>query len=93
MSNAETPKLHFTSSAAPAQAPIIQLNTDPAQPPDGTTLSVIGFGKVSETGDVSEALLETTVDVVPQATCVQQITSVPVVETLQICAGIPEGGR
>ena len=71
---------------------IVQINQNVNEPPAGTSVTLIGFGLTSESGSISNELMEVKVGVVDQNTCQQQLPGL-VRQEFNLCAGVPEGGK
>lgn len=78
--------------ATPSSAPLVTLNRNPNLPVDGDDVTVIGFGRTSEGGEVSNILLEVGVQVVGIDRCRLLLPGLIFPDT-HICAGVNGGGR
>jgi hypothetical protein len=67
----------------PSDAPIQQVNFDPAFAPPGTDATVIGYGATSEGGLSSSALLEVTLPIISYSECDSYYNKI--VDPIQIC--------
>ncbi|XP_077291820.1 trypsin beta-like [Arctopsyche grandis] len=58
--------------------------------PNGTAVTVSGFGTTREGGQVSETLMEVTINIVDRATCQKAYNTIT---SRMICAGVTGGGK
>ena len=71
--------------------PFQELNFDPDQPISGESATVIGYGRVEETGNISQVLLQTEVDIVDFDTCDEFFRRI--LDDVMVCAGSGTAGR
>jgi trypsin len=86
-----TADIMLVKVSSPVSAPLQQLNFDPAVPPVGSSVTIIGYGATSEGGSSSPILLETQNNVLSFADCNAYYGTI--VETNMICMGDAAGGR
>lgn len=87
------PDLALLELTNASSAPVISLpsrNNPVAQ--DGETVTVIGWGQLSENGPASDQLRETTMPIVDHNTCNRAYNN-EIVKDAMICAGSPNGER
>lgn len=78
--------------ANPSAAPLVSWNRDQNLPRDGQDVTVIGFGRTSEDGEVSNTLQQVEIQVIGYDRCRMMLPGVIFRET-HVCAGVSEGGR
>jgi trypsin len=66
-------------------------NTDPNVPTNGAYVRVVGFGKTTEGGNISETLRQVNVQYVDSETCTSTWSQYD--SHLHLCAGTKEGGK
>jgi hypothetical protein len=77
---------------SPSTGPLVTLNKDPNLPTDGQAVTVMGFGRTSETGPVSPKLLKVEVEAIGFDTCSAQLPGL-VFEESYLCAGVTAGRK
>lgn len=75
--------------ASPSSAPLQSLNFDPSVPPDGATVTVIGYGSTAEGGQSSFQLQEIDSNIVGFDVCNNYFGTI--VNDIQVCVGGNEG--
>ena len=76
-----------------SDAPVVELNFEPAIPADDETVTVIGLGRTSPGGSLAETLQEANVPVIDHQTCSDYWGQfVSITEDIQLCAGTNEQG-
>lgn len=71
--------------------PVVQLNSNAAEPRDNEMLTVVGFGATSEGGEGSNILQKLQVPANPHSVCAQQYGGVQ--RDIHLCAGFTAGGK
>jgi trypsin len=84
---------------APATLKPVTISTpqmEPGHAVDGKTLTVIGWGRLSESGPRSSKLMEVDIQVQPRTTCETNYKAVDpsvTISTNMFCAGVPAGDK